>query len=245
MQGRVRVMVGREKLWSGRGFVTVTQPGIAYEVWVPGAEEAGEEGFGPGEGMDVYEEYYAVLGGAVRWNEVCRAWPEVSPGIWRIQVRDEVRLGEVIGAWVGAFKEANSPRPRGKELALLSIQRALVLAGEEAEPEANAYDPRVRAAIALAHQRLAEPITVEEMARAAHLSVSRFAHRFSQEVGVSPMRYLENARIGRAKELLKASGAPIRQICLEVGFASPFHFSRRFHACVGMSPSAYRLDEMH
>ncbi len=227
LHGRVRVTVGREELWSGAGTMSITQPGVAYEVFVPG------EG-------DVYEEYYAVLTVPAHWHGLWEAWPQPVEGLRRIVIKDAVRLGEVAAAWKNAFEEGASPRPRAKDLALISVHRAIVLASEEAEPATNNYDPRVRAAIALAHHRLAESLTVEEMAKAAHLSVSRFAHRFSREVGVSPMRYLENARIEHAKELLKASHAPIRQICLQVGFASPFHFSRRFHARVGMSPSEFR-----
>jgi AraC-like DNA-binding protein len=240
VQGRVRVTVGREEYWSGRGTMTVTQPGVAYEVLVPPEDFVGAPEIPGVTKFDVYEEYYGVVGASVNWPQLCQAWPVLRPGVWRIPIRDAVRLKEVIATWKSAHEEARSPRPRAKEIALLSLQRAVVIAGEDAEPQANAYDLRVRAAIALAHQKLAEPLTVEQMARAAHLSVSRFAHRFSEEVGVSPMRYLEEARIARAKELLRASGAPIRQICLEVGFQSPFHFSRRFQARVGVSPSAYR-----
>jgi AraC family transcriptional regulator, arabinose operon regulatory protein len=228
LRGRVRVNVaGHVEAWSGAGTMTITRPGISYEVFVP------DEG-------EYYEEYFAVLSIPTHWPVMWEAWPQPIPGVFRVLIKDAARLSEVAAAWKSAFEEGASPRPRAKDLSMLSLQRAIVLASEDVEPAGNSYDPRVRAAITLAHQRLAEALTVEQMAKAAHLSASRFAHVFSREVGVSPMRYLENARVERAKDLLKASGAPIRQVCIQVGFASPFHFSRRFRARVGMSPSEFR-----
>src|SRR5688572_27819299 len=83
VEGRVRVTVGREEYWSGRGYMTVTQPGVAYEVLVPPEDFAGVPeipGVSGTSRIDLYEEYYSVVGAPVNWAELCRTWPVLLAG---------------------------------------------------------------------------------------------------------------------------------------------------------------------
>jgi AraC family transcriptional regulator of arabinose operon len=88
--------------------------------------------------------------------------------------------------------------------------------------------------------RLAEPITVAELARHADLSPSRFAHLFAEQVGVSAMRYLERQRMRLAEQLLDLTPRTVAEIARTVGYDDPLYFSSRFRAHAGMPPSRYR-----
>jgi AraC-like DNA-binding protein len=86
----------------------------------------------------------------------------------------------------------------------------------------------------------ARPLDVPALARVAHVSPAHFSRQFRATFGETPHRYLQRRRLERAMELLRDTGRPVTEICLDVGFQSLGTFSRRFHAVVGESPSAYR-----
>lgn len=128
-------------------------------------------------------------------------------------------------------------------MAITALESALQWIDEAnplADTAAEAVDPRVRTAMDLLCRRLNERLTVEDLADACCLSASRLAHLFREQVGQSPMRFLEAQRIRRARELLEHSALGVAEISDRVGFESPFYFSRRFSLAVGMSPRAYR-----
>jgi AraC family transcriptional regulator of arabinose operon len=80
---------------------------------------------------------------------------------------------------------------------------------------------------------------VASLASSVALSPSRFAHLFRQQVGVSPMQYVDLQRLQRAKQLLERTAKSISEIAFEVGY-DPIHFSLRFKQHTGVSPRAYR-----
>jgi AraC family transcriptional regulator len=99
----------------------------------------------------------------------------------------------------------------------------------------------VRRAIDYLQACLAEPLTVETLAGIAGASVPRFVRTFKSATGLTPYRYLLNARIDRARQLLAATRKPVSEIALDTGFPTPSHFASTFHRQVGVTPSAYRL----
>ena len=98
----------------------------------------------------------------------------------------------------------------------------------------------LRRARDLTDRNFAQPLTLDSMARAAHLSRFHFARAFTKAYGETPRTYLTRRRIERAKDLLRAANLTITEICFLVGYESVGSFSSRFHDLVGMSPTAYR-----
>lgn len=85
-----------------------------------------------------------------------------------------------------------------------------------------------------------EPLTIDDLARAASVSPSYLTRLFRQSLGTSPHDYLIRFRITRAKQLLAETSLPIRDIAGQAGFASTSNFSYRFSAVTGISPRSYR-----
>ncbi|WP_116138111.1 helix-turn-helix domain-containing protein [Trinickia diaoshuihuensis] len=83
-----------------------------------------------------------------------------------------------------------------------------------------------------------EPLTLEQMAARAKLSISRFATAFRQRFGSSPYRYLCAVRIERAQSLL-LKGVPSVEVAAEVGFFDQSHFGRHFKRWCGMTPTTF------
>ncbi|MFJ8492928.1 helix-turn-helix domain-containing protein [Streptomyces sp. NPDC094038] len=87
---------------------------------------------------------------------------------------------------------------------------------------------------------VARPLTAERLAEAAGVSPSTLSRVCRRHLGVSPVAGLELLRLARAEPLLWLSNLSLRAIALQCGFADAYHFSRRFRAVYGMSPTAFR-----
>jgi len=86
----------------------------------------------------------------------------------------------------------------------------------------------------------AQPLDVEALARAEHMSAGHLSRQFKQAYGESPYAYLMTRRIERAMALLRRGDLSVTEICFEVGCSSLGTFSTRFTELVGMPPSTYR-----
>jgi two-component system response regulator YesN len=85
-----------------------------------------------------------------------------------------------------------------------------------------------------------KPITLADMATVSYLSVSRLAHLFKEQMGITIIDYLTSVRIERAKQLLLATEQSCTEICFQVGYNNQSYFSRTFKELVGMTPSQFR-----
>lgn len=85
-----------------------------------------------------------------------------------------------------------------------------------------------------------EELTVEEVAYTTDMSESHFRRLFKSAYHMSPVKYINQMRISRAKEMIRYSTASFSQIALETGFANVYYFSRMFKKEVGCTPSEYR-----
>jgi AraC family transcriptional activator FtrA len=102
----------------------------------------------------------------------------------------------------------------------------------------TADDP-IRRATQAALERLAEPLTIAELAGLAHLSPRQFERRFRAATGMSPGRWLIQQRIEASLPLLESASTSIERVAELVGF-TPAGYRRHFQALRGVSPSSYR-----
>ena len=99
-----------------------------------------------------------------------------------------------------------------------------------------------RIAKALSYMRLnyAEPLTVEMLSADIGMSVSVFHRCFKQITGSSPLQYLKQIRLNRAKSLIIHDGANVNIAATSVGYESPSQFSREFKRYFGVPPTKAR-----
>lgn len=96
--------------------------------------------------------------------------------------------------------------------------------------------------IDLMRARLAEDISLGEIAAAANLSPSHFARSFRKATGISPHRFLVQLRLDKTRGLLRATKLAIVDISAEVGYPDPGYRARVFRKELGITPAAYRRE---
>ncbi len=92
----------------------------------------------------------------------------------------------------------------------------------------------------MADARYAEPIGVDDLARAACLSRAHFSREFRRAFGESPYVYLLTRRLERAAAMLRTTDRSVAEICFSIGFLSVGSFTTSFTRSYSVSPTAYR-----
>jgi len=98
----------------------------------------------------------------------------------------------------------------------------------------------VRKAMAFIHNHFAENITRSDIAQYISISEDYLTFCFRQELGTTPITYLQRYRVNQAKHLLKDTDRAITEIALDVGFSDNSYFSRIFRRITGISPDKFR-----
>jgi len=87
---------------------------------------------------------------------------------------------------------------------------------------------------------LADELTIDMLATHVHMSRRTLIRRFREETGTSPMAWLADARIDRARELLETTALPVEHIGRLTGLGAPSSVRAAFHRHIGTSPQEYR-----
>jgi AraC-like DNA-binding protein len=90
------------------------------------------------------------------------------------------------------------------------------------------------------HDYLADGLSLAELAAVTDLSKSHFSRAFRRSTGLPPHQYQLNARVERAKHLLRRSDLTLTQIGSDCGFKEQSQFIRAFRRLVGVSPGTWR-----
>ena len=89
-------------------------------------------------------------------------------------------------------------------------------------------------------QHLHLPLTLEDLARRAAMSVRSLNRKFREQTGTTPLQWLVKARVRLAQQLLETTSHSVERIAAEVGFGSVTAFREHFRRVVATSPQAYR-----
>jgi AraC family transcriptional regulator of arabinose operon len=169
------------------------------------------------------------------WLEFLQ-WPTSAPGLAQFEPPEWT---EIHAAFLEMLRLSLATGPRRRQFAMNALERLLLLCEAQLPHLGHRIDDRVRTVVEYIHAHLRDPLTLESLSDLVHLSPSRFAHLFREEIGMPPLQYVGLQRITRAQTLLARTTLSVTEIAAEVGM-EPFHFSSRFKAHTGTSPRNYR-----
>ena len=167
-------------------------------------------------------------------------WPEFAPGMMLLHLDESIRA-EVRAEFRRMDAAAHGDGRRHEELAVNALERAIILCDSQNPRQAETRrDARIHKVVNLLSLQPEERFTLDGLARRCGLSRSRFAELFREQMGISPLNFIESQRMRRARELIEHTLLSFTEISTQCGFASPFYFSLRFKKHFGHSPRAYR-----
>jgi AraC family transcriptional regulator len=156
-----------------------------------------------------------------------------TPGIAAISAET---LAECRPAVFAAWREE-----RTWEAVTGAAQRVVQALTGDLEPSIVS-DERILRAIAYINANLGTPLTLDEVAREAYLSPSRFRHLFVEETGMGLRPYILWRRFLRVWELVP-QGVSLSAAAHAAGFADAAHLTRTSHRMFGFAPSGMHLAE--
>jgi AraC family transcriptional regulator, arabinose operon regulatory protein len=214
-------------LFAEPGYIVLLGPGAAHDYSVP---EGGSWEF-------LWAHFQPRLGWFEWWGPRL-----VGDGLYVARLDNVRDRGRARRAFLALHADALSPGGLSRELALNGLEEVLLLAEREGgSAGGRSVDPRVRRVLEVISSDLSSRYDVLGLAREVALSPSRLSHLFKQEVGDSVMGTVIRLRLRQAARLLEHTVDDVGAISREVGFGSPYYFSRRFRRHFGVSPRQYRV----
>ncbi|GAA3449519.1 GlxA family transcriptional regulator [Dactylosporangium matsuzakiense] len=101
-------------------------------------------------------------------------------------------------------------------------------------------DATLAATRSWAAERLDAPLSLQDLAAHANMSVRTFTRRFREETGVSPARWLLQRRVDHARALLESTDLPVEVVARRSGLGTAAGLRQHLQATIGVAPSAYR-----
>jgi len=92
------------------------------------------------------------------------------------------------------------------------------------------------------HERYKESITLESVADAMSYNIQHLSRQFKRQTGQSPIAYLLEVRINKAKELLLLENVTVQEVAEHVGYNDPLYFSRLFKKHTGVTPGNFKKE---
>lgn len=90
------------------------------------------------------------------------------------------------------------------------------------------------------NNNLSEDLSLARLAEKVYFNPSYFSRMFKQSTGINILSYINDIRIGKAKELLQSNNMKIHEIAAAIGYDSPSYFTQFFKRTVKISPQEYR-----
>lgn len=117
-----------------------------------------------------------------------------------------------------------------------------ILVGEHSDIlKELAYNNRVLYQISRAinriHEDYSQPIEIQSLADEAGMSISMFHKNFKMITKTSPLQYIKNIRLHKAKELIQERGEKVYEAAIQVGYESSSQFNREYRRLFGITPA--------
>lgn len=128
------------------------------------------------------------------------------------------------------------------ELCSLYLQEMIVTVSNEIikQDSASSEPEALTAVIQYLEEHYFEDLSVNDLARIGKTNPKTLTRYFAKYRNVTPIKYLIDLRIKKAKILLLQTSLKIGEVALAIGFQDTLYFTTVFHKSTGITPSEYR-----
>jgi AraC family transcriptional regulator, arabinose operon regulatory protein len=226
LAGRGRNDLNGQRYTCQRGDVMLLSPDTPHDYGTSGAE--------------AWEFYWAHFIPRPTWISWLRL-PALDSGLAFLHIEDDAIHERMTQGFRRLLNDNTNTGSISDELSLNALEEILLLIAQyQSRMSRSSTDARVEIVLDYLAQHIYEPVSIEELAKLVAISPSRLAHLFKEQVGDSPLQMFLKLRLRHAARLLEFTSRPIYEIASDLGFQSPFHFSRRFKLYYHVSPVQYR-----
>ena len=150
----------------------------------------------------------------------------------------------VIGLYDEAIRTASQQEAYSQQLLAGIVNHLLGLMFMTSQNRTLSASPQIPAMVEQAKKymesAIEKDISMPHVACHLNVSYATFRHTFKKYTGLSPAQYFINLRLHRAKELLRSTSIPIKEISYRLHFETPEYFTSIFKKRIGVTPSAFR-----
>lgn len=149
------------------------------------------------------------------------------------------------GFQLGAVDFVSKPYIPEEVLARVRVhlKRTLQVANLEkrvADKDLGQEEVMLQAALKILQERLSDPPSVVELARAVGTHDKRLLRIFRARLGTTVSAYIRQSRMELARTLLRTDTVSIEEVAAQAGFRNAANFSTAFRRDEGISPRQYR-----
>lgn len=145
------------------------------------------------------------------------------------------------------IQASSSNDPYAKELMINYLQELILLLLQEHQTKNKAVNPirqhfeneMLEEILSYIHQKLYQPLSVEEICHHFSISRSSLQHLFKSNLKTTPKKYICNLKLEQSKFLIKEEKYTLSEIALMLGFSSIHYFSRKFTQAFSINPSDF------
>ena len=111
---------------------------------------------------------------------------------------------------------------------------------KDAQPKAEINDDRIQKVLSYIRKNIYKTIDIDSLAAISCLSKDHFIRLFRKEVNNTPLQYINQKKIEKAKLILITDSMPIKNISYLLAYEDHSYFNRLFKKLTGVTPQQYR-----
>jgi len=189
--------------------------------------------------MSILEPYMEMFNRIEGFRKVFAA----KPSLKTLHFVDEMTTSQLDNLVFRITDEQMNMRPGFPAmLTILQLEALMLIARQcfDISNEEAMGSSKLAPAISHMEKNFQQKLTLKDLAQLVGMSIPNFCRLFRSRLNVSPIQYLLNLRIKKAKSRLAYSSLSIAEIAAQTGFNDANYFSRQFVRLVGVPPHVYR-----